>query len=65
MSAVEKSREYGQPECHAWRGEIFDRLPTWAEAMATEFLRIAAGYDSADYGNAQGNHWLRRAYRHC
>lgn len=66
MSAVEKSREYGTPggngypSCADWRDEIFSRLPTWAEALAAEFLRIAGGYSNAEYGNAQGNQWLRR-----
>lgn len=60
MSAVENSQQYGTAECRAWRAEIFDRLPTWAEALAGEFLRIAGRDGNHDRGNARGNDWLRR-----
>nr|WP_300306967.1 replication endonuclease [Halomonas sp.] len=56
MTALEKSLQFGNHECHKWReANFWSPLPSLAEDLAAGFVHVASRH-----GNAAGNRWLRR-----
>ncbi|SDK70545.1 replication endonuclease [Billgrantia gudaonensis] len=56
MTALERSLQFGNRECHAWRqAHYWSQLPSIAEDLAAGFVYVARRH-----GNAAGNRWLRR-----